>query len=552
LICAVVVFAPLLAAQDYPRYPVVGSTYLPLESWVYSAMDRLAGLGYVNSAFAAMRPWTRTECARLVEEAADRIRREANATSEMLQLYRALEGEFSAELDALSGGGSRAASLESVYSRLSIVSGTPLTDGYHFGQTITNDYGRPYGEGANAITGFSMRIGAGRFAAYIRAEHQRAPSLPPVSGEAREAIASVESTSSNSSAQAESASRGRLLEGYVSASIKNFQISFGKMSFWWGPGRGGAMILSNNADPIHAFRIDRVVPLKFPSILSWLGPVRAQLFVGRLAGHRFIALDRGTRVFGPESIDQPYIHGEKFSFKPTPNLEFGFSATTVFGGSGYPLTPRVFLRSYGINNAVPGAPNDPGDRRAGFDISYRVPGVRRWLTLYIDSMVEDEFSPIAYPRKSALNPGLYVPQIPGAPNLDLRVEGVTTDIPAYSGVGVQYFNTHYQSGYTNRGNIMGHWIGRQGQGIQASSTYWLSPQRKVQLGFRSASVSGDFLEGGTLKNFSLYADLWNRSGVAVSTLVQYERWKFPLLSSTARSNLVTSFQVMWQPGLGGR
>jgi hypothetical protein len=144
-----------------------------------------------------------------------------------------------------------------------------------------------------------------------------------------------------------------------------------------------------------------------------------------------------------------------------------------------------------------------------------------------------------------------MPRIPGVPNLDLRVEGVTTDIPAFSGSGVQYFNTHYLSGYTNSGNIMGHWIGRQGQGIQASSTYWLSPQSRVQLGFRTASVSGDFLEGGILKDISLYADLWNRSGMTVSTRMQYERWKYPLVSSRTMSNVVASFQVTWRPELGG-
>ncbi|HWP84041.1 MAG TPA: hypothetical protein VNN17_02535, partial [Terriglobia bacterium] len=61
-------------AQDYPRYPAVGSTYVPLDSWVYPAMDRLAGLGYLNSAILGLRPWTRSECARLVEEAGEAIR----------------------------------------------------------------------------------------------------------------------------------------------------------------------------------------------------------------------------------------------------------------------------------------------------------------------------------------------------------------------------------------------------------------------------------------------------------------------------------------------
>ena len=46
----------------------------------------------------------------------------------------------------------RAAQVESIYTRIEGISGKPLRDGYHFGQTNTNDFGRPYGEGLNAIT----------------------------------------------------------------------------------------------------------------------------------------------------------------------------------------------------------------------------------------------------------------------------------------------------------------------------------------------------------------------------------------------------------------
>jgi membrane-associated phospholipid phosphatase len=40
----------------------MGSPYVPLDSWIYPALDRLIALGAVHSAFAGMKPWTRTEC----------------------------------------------------------------------------------------------------------------------------------------------------------------------------------------------------------------------------------------------------------------------------------------------------------------------------------------------------------------------------------------------------------------------------------------------------------------------------------------------------------
>jgi len=34
---------------------------VPLDSWVYPALDRLTALGYIHSGFADMRPWTRLD-----------------------------------------------------------------------------------------------------------------------------------------------------------------------------------------------------------------------------------------------------------------------------------------------------------------------------------------------------------------------------------------------------------------------------------------------------------------------------------------------------------
>src|SRR5713226_5831875 len=50
-----------------------GSPYVPLDSWIYPALDRLAAFGLVDSAFAGDRPWTRRECARLLGEAEEHL-----------------------------------------------------------------------------------------------------------------------------------------------------------------------------------------------------------------------------------------------------------------------------------------------------------------------------------------------------------------------------------------------------------------------------------------------------------------------------------------------
>src|SRR5690348_4024691 len=47
----------------YAAAETANSIYVPLDSWVYAAFDRLAALGYASSAYSGMRPWTRGECA---------------------------------------------------------------------------------------------------------------------------------------------------------------------------------------------------------------------------------------------------------------------------------------------------------------------------------------------------------------------------------------------------------------------------------------------------------------------------------------------------------
>ena len=128
---------------------------------------------------------------------------------------------------------------------------------------------------------------------------------------------------------------------------------------------------------------------------------------------------------------QPVIHGERFTFKPTRNFEFGFSRTGIFAGQGVPFTLHTFEKSFfGTGNGAPGTVNDPGDRRSGMDWTYRVPKLRDWVTFYGDAFADDQISPIAYWDRSAIRGGLFFSHVPRIPKLDLRFEGVYTDLPA--------------------------------------------------------------------------------------------------------------------------
>jgi hypothetical protein len=297
-------------------------------------------------------------------------------------------------------------------------------------------------------------------------------------------------------------------------------------------------------------RASRPSPMWLPGPFRLMGPVRTEFFIGRLSGHNFVYAE--PTLFSGTPKPQPYVEGQKISFKPTPNLEFGFSITAMISGPGMPLTLRTVLRSLGPTNGVPGSPNDPGDRRTGFDFTYRIPGLRDRVVLYNDSLADDEFSPIAYPRRSAMNPGIYLPQLPLLPKVDFRAEAVYTNLPGMRPTGFFYTNDRYRSGYTNDGNLIGHWIGREGRAVQLRSTYWHSARTKVQFGYRNGLVDQEFLRGGTYSDFSLGLDIPLRPEIALSSTAQYERWKFPLLRASPQTNGSISVQLTYTPRIGIR
>jgi hypothetical protein len=304
-------------------------------------------------------------------------------------------------------------------------------------------------------------------------------------------------------------------------------------------------------------RFSRATPVFLPWIFQYLGALRFEAVWGQLNGHNFIVLQdangENVRVVTPPIRPHPYLHGEKFSFKPTRDFEFAFSLTTLFGGPGFPLTLHNLKQSYAWNNAPAGSPNDPGDRRAGFDFSYRLPSFRYPLTLYADSFVEDEFSPVAYPRKSSFRTGLYMPKVPGIAALDLRVEGVYTDIPNLDfgkDAGTEYFNTRFRSGYTNFGQIIGSWIGREGRGVSAWATYHRSAQSNIQLHYRNQKVNPLFIQGGHLQDFAANATFARAGGMTLGGSIQYEPWAFPAISAIPKSNISAGLEIRYQPSQG--
>src|SRR6266851_5478224 len=425
-------YVPYAPVAPKPKIDWLGSVYIPVDSWMYPALTRLYGMGFVDTMFLGIR-------------------------------------------------------------------GPILRDSYHLGQTINNDYGRPYQTGFNAIAGASTVEEWGPFSLYVRGEYQHAPSADGYTVTLASQLSSIDEID-YTGPQATipvgpitAQNPFRLVEAYASFHLLGHEISGGKTDAWLGPAAGASMAWSNNAENIYSLRINRVEPLYIPFVSKVSGPLRYDFFVGSLKGHNV-----------PQS---PWVHAEMFSFRPTDNFEFGFERTVIWGGEGHvPVTLHTFFRSFFSVSDTMGnqksSREDPGARFSDFSFSYRLPLMRKYVTFFADAMSHDDVTPISAPRRASYRTGLYVSQIPKLNRLDFRVEAVSTDpgvSPAHAGQ-FAYWEIIQRQGYTNKGFIMGDWIGREAKGGQAWLTYHLSGNEWVQLEYLNKKTPFNFIPGGTTQN----------------------------------------------------
>jgi hypothetical protein len=476
------------------------------------------------------------------------------------------------------------------------MSGTPLHDSFHLGSTIVNDYGRPYENGFNNYSGASGYAIAGRFTLYARGEFQGAPSATGYSPALYQALATVDQTINPITGLAYgnqatiplgpigTATQGRFLEAYLSTQVLNHVISFGKQDEWLGPAEGASFAYSNNAENIYAFHINRIEPLYVPGLSRLTGPFRYEFLVGPLRGHTLMPnpLYPGTATNPQPNVinpGNPWVHVEKVSFRPTENLEFGFERTALWGGEGHsPVTLHTFLKSF-FSTSSPAVsekdgPDDSGARFGAFDFSYRLPFVRNWLTLYSDSEVHDDVSPIDAPRRAAIRPGIYLSHVPGISRVDIRVEAASTDPSSSTVYSREYGQFMYweeieKQGYTNQGQLFGDWIGREDKGGQAWITYHLSGDEWIQMNLRNQKATKDFIPGSTTQTFTgkdcpLSTPCLVPGGTTLNDIgfqvvkrigkdfeidgnFTLEQWKAPIYLSGLQTVTATTIQLTWFP-----
>jgi len=273
----------------------LGSVFVPTDSWIYAALDRLIAMGFIDSASEGIRPWTRLECLRQLKEAQDSLELEgrhspaSRAQAELL--IEDLHAELEHELDD-----AQSLQIDSLYARYGTIAGPALSDSYHFGQTWQNDFGRPLVRGASELAGFSVRARHDRLFFYVQEEYQGAAKPQAVSLNTRLYQASLDVSPAPGGPfplppppSNNAISRQRPLDLYAGIAFDGMALSLGKQQLYWGPLVSGPLSFSANAEAPYSLRFVSTRPHTLP---AGLATYRIDLVAGKLSGHSF-PQDRG-------------------------------------------------------------------------------------------------------------------------------------------------------------------------------------------------------------------------------------------------------------------
>lgn len=228
--------------------------------------------------------------------------------------------------------------------------------------------------------------------------------------------------------------------GYLRLTLFNAELTVGRDALWWGPGRHGALLVSNNAFPFDLLRLRTASSFSLPGPFARLGRFEIDGFLTRLEQNR--------------DFPRPKLFGLRLVYHPRNEIAIGASRTTLFGGEGRPgLTLRDFGRLYFSrpNRSEKFEVNE----LLSLDLQIEIPIDRIWpghsVALYGEYGGEDESNFL--PTKIGILGGLEW-------RYDRHrfiIEYADNHVPGFP--DVWYHHAHYTAGHTYRGEMIGHHMG---------------------------------------------------------------------------------------------
>lgn len=424
------------AEATTPTYEQQLSANIPLNSHVYDDLEKLDGLGYLRSMRIGAKPYTRMQAAKFIKEAIDLTNRDG-VPQYVKTMVSELQNEFRKELSTLTDGNSA----NHTFGLSEWTAGFAYYDGPTLNQQRTASTFQPFATysdgyrfGQNDNYTLSARLEG-------KLDKHFVLSVTPRIGSKADKHATLQSA-------------------YAKTHINNMEIQLGKDSLWWGQGKRGSLLLTNNSEPKAALKLSTIEPLQTGGIFTFLGQVHAAGFYSELEDTR-------------NDVNSPSFTGIRFDFVPSENFTFGAARADIVGGKGHSLSGDDYLDwLLGVNASS--ARIDQWNTIAGLDFRWRMPHLNG-IQLYGELYGEDQAGHIIpMPSQNAYLIGVYFPRISDSGNWDAHFEYAHT-------TNVWYDHSLYTSGYVYKGNLIGDAMGNDAHRYYARATHHTNSASQIGL-----------------------------------------------------------------------
>ncbi|MBI4746139.1 MAG: hypothetical protein HY786_06295 [Deltaproteobacteria bacterium] len=408
------------------------STSDPLWDWKYDAIERLS-LATGENTVLNTRPISRLEMAGLVQRIAVKVVVEAEAKNDYYRiLLKRLEEDLKEEIMGLNEGtveGLKIKPLRWVRAK-AVHTDSPVQ--------MENDYGFRGGD-------LSIRGEASTSGTWGSIGYELRPQYNLYKAEAKD----------------EFEDKPDIHSGYIVAWLKNIEIEVGRDAVWWGPGRRGNWVLTNNAPAFEMIKLSNALTTIPPWPLDFMGDTRFTAFLGKISRQTIKYIDNGIQVTDNK---EPLFAGGRLDFSPSRYIELGVSQGIELidrGGNGYSFDyiSKTFIPTYGSNEEE-GISGPVANRVTAFDISLNMggdhnfmkesglKGMKVYWTWGGETMVSDYRTKLPRTCFTSNLFGLYLDN----GKTELSMEYSTS----FDSKASWYDHYQFTEGYRNEGFVLGH------------------------------------------------------------------------------------------------
>ena len=458
---ALLVFCAVMAFSG-PAF-ALSSPNIPLESPIYLYLEKLSGFGLVTGDIKGIRPYSRSEAARLLAQAEERLATGSYpplATEITARLRELLPREAELYADPYEAPGFDFTPLAAARLRYVYLDGAPRS---YF--RAVNDY--PGNEGVFGI-GHGLRPTNRNPSPVQQRGSEGTPLFENNNGVVYRSGHSLELRATGEafvgpvaaalvepmllwSERGEDEPSLRLNKGYLKLGGEGVELEVGRDENWLGLGYRGAITLSSNPRNFDLIKLSSPEPIES----RYLWDLKYSLILSRFDE----TVTDGKRR-------QPFFIAAKLSMKPTEHSEFGVNLGRQAGGPGVNNSLGDTARGM-----IGGWNNDNSNSLAGLELRFRLP----WLR---NSEIFGEFSgedaAAFWPFVESYLAGFYIPRLSAGGRDDLRFE-------YFSGNKILYVNGTFPQGYNYKGLPVGHSQGGATREFFLRYSHWFSAGNTLAL-----------------------------------------------------------------------